>query len=104
MAAETKDVENITELISLSEIDISIKTSYRKIEKPFIIEAFIEEEMEIVNGVSLKEGELGVTMINSPERIDVSISPEGFLRITTDDDDANNYSINEDGYLTYTYP
>ncbi len=110
MAAETRDVSNATEFIVLNESDIAIKTYYLKEEKPFILLAQIEDIPEVAGGINFIEGELRIDMIHNPDRVDVKIESStltrsfGNLLITTDDDDANNYSIDSDGFLIYTYP
>jgi hypothetical protein len=78
---------------------ISITASYQALSINTLI-AFISEFIQIVDSVSFVEGELGIRMINSPDKIDYRMNDDGELIVIADD--VANYDIDDDGNLIYT--
>lgn len=75
---------------------------------PNILQAFIGiDGGEYRSGVFFDHGDAGLTMKNSPERIDGYKDNDGNLIILTDDNfegDADNYYLDAEGFLNYFFP
>jgi len=69
---------------------------------PDTVAAFISEIVATLNGIPYIEGELVITMVNSPADIDFEVDSNGDLIVFSDD--ASKYSINDNGDLIYTTP
>ena len=82
---------NITELSDNNKAIIS--AVYQEGEHPAIINAKIMKEAGYINGIRGLEGELIMTSIN--DRNSGELDNSGNLIITTEDDDARNYSIKD---------
>lgn len=100
--SEQKLIPTIT-VVEENPPEIDIITYYELLfGLPHILQAFIGiDGGEYRSGVFFDHGEAGLTMKNSPEDIDGYIDPEGNLIIIGDD--ADKYSLDDNGNLTYTY-
>lgn len=92
----TSVIQTITSIINLPLNVINIFTQY--INNGSIIYAFISNYVGSINSVPFKEGELIVTK-NDP-LLNIYLNANGELIINSQD--ANKYSINLNGELTYT--
>ena len=98
---EQKTIETKTS-VSIVGSAISIRAYYdADVDVINTILAFISDIVQTVDGVGFIEGELGITMQNYLTDIDYSIDASGNLIVFAGD--ADNYSINFDGNLIYTY-
>jgi len=99
---ETKLIPTVTTSTVVNSI-ISIFTEFL-LQPPFTIIAFISEIVASKNGTSFIEGDLVITMTNSPEKIDYFLDSLGNLIVNANSpEDAAKYSIDSNGDLIYTF-
>ena len=101
---ETKLIPTATTLDVISNV-ITIFTEFLS-GLPNTINAFIAEIVATKNNIPYIEGDLVITMVNSPESIDYVIDSNGNLIVNTSAaaNDADRYSIDSSGDLIYTTP
>jgi len=83
--------------------NITIKTYYLGEELPEILFAKITDIVGSDNGTPYIEGELLIEMLNYLLHIDCYVDGNGNLILQNNTGDTEKYSIDNDGYLTYTY-
>mgnify|MGYP003402434062 FL=1 len=81
---------------------ITIKTYYID-DLPDTLAAKITEIVASDNGIAYIEGELMIEMINYLSRIDYYIDGSGNLILQNNTGDTENYSVDNNGDLIYTY-
>lgn len=89
-------------VVTILSNNISIRSYYNGSEVDInTLSAFISDIIQVVDGTSFIEGELGMTLKNYPSKIDYSIDSNGNLIVFGDD--AANYLIDENtGELIYS--
>lgn len=96
---QTKVIPTAT-ILTVLNTAISIFTFYNT-GLPYILSAFIAQVVSSLNGVGYIEGQLIITATNYPQDIDFWVDSSGNLIILGDD--ANQYSLDGNGNIIYTY-
>lgn len=97
---ETKQIPTQTTVLVQGQ-QVTINTFYVEDTLPNTIFAQITENVGQQDTVQFTEGDLVIQMKNHPEKIFYSINSSGELIVFTNTGDASNYSIDNNGNLTW---
>lgn len=97
--SQTKNISSeCTTLLSVVGGDVSIVTTYQG-SITAILSAFISQIQQIIESVSLREGDLGVIFSDNSGNVDLQLNSDGELIVIASD--SENYHIDSEGYLIY---
>jgi hypothetical protein len=100
--SEIKQIPTVTS-VTTQNVDIVIHTRYLEDGLPNTIFAQILQQPTVQDNTLGIEGELLIQMKNHPQQIDYVLNTQGQLVVLSSTGDVDNYSINENGELIYTF-
>lgn len=100
MITECK-TKTITEIVD-NKVTISclVSENQNSVDTPTLFRADMLNKPSAINRISGQEGELLITHVDSDENV-ASLNKDGEMILTLQDDEADKYSVDDNGYLVY---
>lgn len=100
MITECK-TKTVTEIVD-NKVTISCLVSENQdgVDTPTLFRTDMLDKPSTINRISGQEGDLLITHVDSDENV-VSLNKDGEMILTLQDDEADKYNVDDNGYLVY---